>query len=227
MAAVLALRPVGDPPTALAPTASPTREGQVAGGTPKTMSFTFDELTAYGAPGPGWELQGGVGSAEIAPLPDPFDRSLHVSSGGGTGAAVICRTGLPDTDLVSIDLSAQDWRGMSLEVRQGREVVRIAIDDDSRLLLQAGGMTNEVTERFEATGWQRLTLSLDLVDGVVEFHTEQRGGGGGLSSGMSLPNSWRTPTGQTTEVCISPPSDRADGLYVDNLIISAAAGDPG
>ncbi|MEP6664841.1 MAG: hypothetical protein ABJA81_00160 [Nocardioidaceae bacterium] len=227
MATVLALRPPGEPPAAAAPTASPTREGQVAAGTPKTVRFNFDELTAYGPPGPGWELLGGVGHAEIAPFPDPFDRSLHLSSGSGTDRAVICRTGLPDTDRVSIDLSADDWRGMFLEVRQGTEVVTITVDDGSRLVLQADGITNEVTERFEATGWQRLTLSLDLVDGVIEFDMEPRGGDSGVSSGITLPSAWLATAGQTTGVCISPPGDRVDGLYLDNLIVSAGAGESG
>jgi hypothetical protein len=226
MAAVLALRPAVEPPTAVAPTASPTREGQVAGGSPKTVSFTFDELTAYGPPGPGWELLGGVGHAEIAPFPDPFDRSLRVSS-GRTGTAVICRTGLPDTDRVSIDLSADDWRGMSLEVRQGREVVTITVDDGRRLVLEADGMTNEVTKRFDPTGWQRLILSLDLVDGVIGFDMEPRGGDAGLSSGIALPSAWLATTGQTTGVCFSSPRDRVDGIYLDNLIISAGAGESG
>jgi hypothetical protein len=227
MAAVLSLRPADAPPAAVAPTASSTPEGQVAGGTPQRRSFTFDELTAYGPPGPGWELRGESGRAEIAPFPDPFDRSLHVSSSRGTGTAVICRTGLRDTDLVSMDLSAADWRGMSLEVRQGSEVVTIIVDDRSRLLLHADGMTTDVTERFEATGWQRLTLSFDLIDGVIGFRMQQRDGDAGVASGISLPSAWTASTGQSADVCISPPRDAVEGMYVDNLIISTGAGDDG
>jgi hypothetical protein len=238
IAVAFSLRPTSDPFAAVASRPTPTHEGQVAGGTPafspaasgaaspeasspKPLRFTFDTLISYAAPGLGWELRGESGLAEITPFPDPFDRSLRLANLGGSGSAVICRRGLPDADLVSIDLSADNWRGVSVELRQGTGAVEMRVDDGNHLLFEADGRTNEVANRFEATGWQRLTISLDLVQGFIEMHIEPRGGYAGLSSGMSLPAAWTATTRQTTNVCISAPSNPGEELYVDNLTISA------
>jgi hypothetical protein len=243
IAAVLFLRPGSGPFTAGAPSPSPTHEGQVAGGTPafpaasppapaggpnaKSVSFTFDELVAYEGPGAGWDLPDGNGLAEIAPFPNAVDRSLLLASASGSGSATICRDGLPDADLVSIDLSAADWRGMSIEVRRGTEAAAISVDDGSHLVLQAGGRTAELTDQFAATGWLRLTASMDLAQGSIEVRAEPRGGGAGASGVVPLPDSWQAAVGQVTTVCITSPSSSPDEVYIDNLIISASGGQEG
>jgi hypothetical protein len=141
--------------------------------------------------------------------------------------AVICRDGLADTDLVSIDLSADDWRGMSVAVRQATNVIAISVDDGSHLLLQADGSTNEVASGFGGSGWQRLTVSLDLVQGSITFRAEPRGGYAGVSNVMQLPSAWQATTDQSADVCVAAPSNPAAELFVDNLVISAGHGQDG
>jgi hypothetical protein len=210
---------------------SPSVEGNVAGGRPSpsasttpptpstppdpilTRRETFDELFIGALPAE-WRVLGRAASVQVAPFPDPFDRSLQViSSPEGATSAACYQAGAVTS--ISLDVFSDRPAGMVVSLRDpesGAEL-GIAIGADGSIVLRPGNARLDDAV-MRAAEWYHVSFAIDLPGEMTTLRVAPREAIGSPGGGASVPFNWRSADAQP-ELCVaSPPGEAA---FLDNV----------
>jgi hypothetical protein len=219
--------PAADPQ--LGAVSSPSVEGNVAGGRSSPSPslplptaiparlVTFDELMIGAQLPEEWRIVGSASSVQVAPFPDPFDRSLQVISAEGASSAACYRADAADS--ISLDIFSDAPSGMSISLRDpesGAEL-GVAIGADGSILLQPGNarLGGAIVGAEE---WYRVSFDIDIAGGTVAFSVEPRDAIGIPGAQASIPFDWSSVSPQP-ELCVASPGLAGKAAFLDNVAV--------
>lgn len=223
---ISALRPSAAEPQ-LGAVSSPSVEGNVAGGqsspSPQQTAIpvrrvTFDELIIGAQLPDGWRTRGSAGSVQVAPFPDPFDRSLQVTSSPEGASSAACYRTRAETN-ISLDVFSDAPAGMAVSLRDpetGGEL-GVAVDADGSILLQPGNgrLEDAVISPDE---WYHVSFGIDVAGGTVTLQVEPRDAIGFAGAEASVPFEWSSADARP-ELCVASPNLEGEAAYLDNVTV--------
>ena len=208
---------------------SPSVEGGVAGArsspvppspgataTPPSRE-TFDELFIGAQLPERWSVMGRAESVQVAPFPNPVDRSLRVtSSPDGASNAACYQIGIATS--ISLDVFSDRPPGMLISLRspESGSELGLLVGVDGSILTQPANtrLGDSVVDPDE---WHRVFLGIDTAK-TVTLKVEPRDAIGVIGAQASVPFEWPS-TDAHQELCVASPGTAGDAAFVDNVIV--------